>query len=129
MVGPVVAEHFTAPCQHRVRCVAVDDVAVFPSGEILESGIQLTREEGFFIMQVALDRIDGGWRIGLVLGIGLGDRHGMFQTGGDGQPSQVGLIDLRTRLSDRSENFHRLTILAIAGTARDEHFLQQLIIG
>lgn len=72
-----------------VRRIAPNHLPVFRHGEVLKCGIVFTREESSLVGQVAVHRIHRGGGVGLVLGVGLCDRSGVFLGGGERQALQV----------------------------------------
>ena len=129
MIGAVVPQHLAPPCQDFIRRIAPDHHPVFPHGQVLKCRIEFPIEAGFLVMQITLHRVHHGRRIGRRLGVGLRDRHGMFQTGGQRQALEKTLFGLRAGLLDGAVDFHRPAIFAKLGATGFEHLFHQRGIG
>ena len=129
MVGPVVPEHLAPPGQYLIRLIAVGDEAAIPDRQILEGGIQFASQKSLLEMQIPLHRINGGRRIGLVLGVALSHRHRLLQAGAQRQALEDAVLGPRARLLDRHIDLHGPAVLAILGAIRNEHLLHQVNLG
>ena len=127
MVGAVVAQHLATPCEDLIRLLAIDDHAEIPDAQVFERWIEFASEEGFFEMEVALDRIDGGRRIGVGHRVALLDGDCVFQADRQRKPPQWCLGNLVTRLPDVAVDLHRLTVFATIGAVGDRHHHQELV--
>ena len=127
VIGTIVTKHFAAPSEYFIGFFSVDHHAVVPGRKVLESGIKLAGEKRFFVMKVALHRIDEFRSILFCLGIPLLDRSGMFEAYCECKASQRTHADFIAGLPDFAVYFDRGSVVAIFSAVGNGHFNEKII--